>query len=129
MSSGTDQFAPANPYQPPIVAAERGPFGLWPSIGSLIAALLLVTLASVSTYFGCAAYSLTVDYPGLHDPSPNVDGYWPAVANFIFKIFAAISGLLAIVVGAIWAYFSYSRRTKLRTIQNTELRTLSTGAA
>lgn len=80
----------------------------------MIAAICILTLAATSTYFGYAAYRLTIDYPGLNDPSPNVDGYWPAIVNLVYKIFAAISGLLAIGVAAIWVYCLHSRRTKMK---------------
>ncbi len=57
------------------------------SIRSIIASVLFVALAATSTYFGYAAYRLTIDYPDSNDPSPNVDGYWPAVVNLIYKNF------------------------------------------
>jgi hypothetical protein len=103
-----------------MVAVEIGPTSLRYAIGSVITAILIVTLVATSSYFGYAAYRLTIDYPGLNDPSPNVDGYWPAVVNLIYKVFAAISALSAIIIGAIWGYYSLIRRTKLKAMQNTE---------
>ena len=103
-----------NPYETPKVAVETVPRSFRYSIGSIIASVLFVALAATSTYFGYAAYRLTIDYPGLNDPSPNVDGYWPAVVNLIYKIFAAISGLLAMMVAVIWGYCSHARRTKMK---------------
>lgn len=98
------------------------------SIGSMIAPIFIFMLAATSTYFGYAAYRLTIDYPGLNDPSPNVDGYWPAVVNLIYKIFAAISGLLAIIVAAIWGYCLRSRRTRMKKNQNAESIASDSGA-
>ncbi len=103
-----------------MVAVENGQTSLRYTIGSVITAMLIVTLLAISSYFGYAAYRLTIDYPGLNDPSPNVDGYWPAVVNLIYKVFAATSALLAIIIGAIWGYYSVNRRTKLKAMQNTE---------
>jgi ABC-type Fe3+ transport system permease subunit len=129
MSLGTDQFASQNPYQPPLVAVEKRPSSLRYSIGSIFAAILIVTLAATSTYFGYEAYRLTIEYPGLNDPSPNVDGYWPAVVNLFCTVIAAISGLLAIIIGMIWGYCSHSRRTRLRTTQNAEATLSEAGTA
>ncbi len=112
MSLEKDRVVPPAPYQPPMVSAEKGPSSLRYTIGTMLTAFVVVTLVASSTYFGYAAYRLTIDFPGLNDPSPNVDGYWPAVASLINKIVAAICGMLAITIGAVWNYCSFKRRTK-----------------
>ena len=120
MTLSTDQIAPPNPYQAPFVSVEKAPSRLRMSIGFMIKALVIGALVVTAIYFGYAAHRLTIDYPGLNDPSPDVDGYWPAVANFVYMIFAAISGMLAIIIGAIWGYYSFTRRAKMLTTQDTE---------
>ena len=55
-----------------------------------------------AVFIGGALYCLAniVDlhrrFPGMSDPSPNVDAYWPAVAELVMYVFAAIAALIGI---------------------------------
>jgi hypothetical protein len=46
-------------------------------------------------YLVYLALSLRASFPGLHDPSPNVDGYWPRLVHDLYLLFAGILGFAA----------------------------------
>jgi len=69
-----------------------------------LAALTLVS-SSFCAYFIHAATKLKLAYPDFHDPSPDVDGYWPGVAytinvglGLVAGAFAALCSLVLLAV-------------------------------
>ncbi|MCA9246435.1 MAG: hypothetical protein KDA42_04945 [Planctomycetales bacterium] len=64
-------------------------------LAGLLFGLVCVAIAGAQVYY---AHTLRRDYPGLSDPSPNVDGYWPALAHSIAHTIAGVAALLGVPV-------------------------------
>lgn len=114
MPAGPERIETPNPYQPLSGGGEPGPPNSLTSFYPAIAAILVAVLAISSVCCGLAAYRLRKDFPGLYDHSPHVDGYWPAVARFIYMSVAAVSGLLALIIAILGGYRSRPRRAERR---------------
>lgn len=106
----------SNPYAPP---SERGtpsrPVAC--SVGVAFSAALTLVSSSLCAYFIHAATKLKSAYPDFHDPSPDVDGYWPGVVytinigfGLVAGAFTALSGLVLIAI-----IFANRRAAKLAT--------------
>ena len=93
----------------------------------MVGTLLTLALALPSAFFFHRAHRLTVDFPNLHDPSPNVDGYWPAVVHAVYTgiaiILAAGSMICAVASTCILAL----RRGKLRSVETASGGELTSG--
>ncbi len=106
----------SNPYESPRASESGQAVELkpspWPTLVFFVGLMFLV--AAVFLVF--LAFTLRREFPGLHDPSPSVDGYWPAVVHDIYHLLAGLSVILAIVctIGA-----GMLRRT--RRIESAEL--------
>lgn len=108
----------SNPYESPRTSEPTHEVELkpspWPTLVFLTGLMFLV--AAIFLVF--LAFTLRREFPGLHDPSPLVDGYWPAVVHDIYHLLAGLSVILAIActIGA-----GMLRRT--RRIEGAELQT------
>jgi hypothetical protein len=47
-----------------------------------------------AVYFVAKIIHLHRVYPGLSDPSPNIDAYWPAVAEIVYYVYAGIAAVI-----------------------------------
>ena len=118
MLSGLEESCMSNPYESPRTGEPSHEVELkaspWPTLVFLVGLMFLV--AAIFLVF--LAFTLRREYPGLHDPSPLVDGYWPAVVHDIYHLLAGLSVIFAIVctIGA-----GMLRRT--RRIEDAELNT------
>ena len=85
-----------NPYSPPqsdsLRERESRSFPLMPAVGLLVGTLFL---GGVAYCIGYIVY-LHLRYPGLSDPSANVDAYWPAVAEGVMYFFAGTAALIGV---------------------------------
>lgn len=86
---------PINPYESPNMSGPTTSAGCY-TMGAVIAALLVVPLGLLATYFQGIAHQLTVDYPDLYDGSPNVDFYWPSLSHSIHIALAIVAGIGAL---------------------------------
>jgi hypothetical protein len=79
--------------------------------------LVGVMFLAAAVFLVFLAFTLRREFPGLHDPSPLVDGYWPAVVHDVYHLLAGLSVILAIgcTIGA-----GMLRRT--RRIETAELK-------
>lgn len=102
-----------NAYESPRAMGTVASRRKWP-IASVVGLLFAFVLFLPSAYFFYRAHRLTVDYPGLHDPSPNVDFYWPDIAHLINTGLAILfaGGALICTVASIW--IMVVRRRRLR---------------
>jgi len=86
---------PINPYESPSTSGPTTSVGCY-TMGAVIAALLVVPLGLLATYFRGIAHQLTVDYPDLYDGSPNVDFYWPSLSHSIHIALAILTAMGAL---------------------------------
>ena len=63
----------------------------WGTLFFLVGLVLLVGAA----YLVYLAMALRSDYRELHDPTPGVDGYWPALVHDLYLLLAGILGFAA----------------------------------
>ena len=63
----------------------------WGALALLAGLIFLVGAA----YFVYLAMALRADYRDLHDPTPGVDGYWPAIVHDLYLLLAGILGFAA----------------------------------
>ena len=83
------------PYRSPQTSAER-------KVARSLPVLPIIGMIVGGIFLGGVAYCLVniVDlhrrFPGLTDPSPNVDAHWPAVAEVGLYVFAGLAALVGI---------------------------------
>lgn len=63
----------------------------WASLAFLVGLILLVGAA----YFVYLAMALRGEYRELHDSTPGVDGYWPALVYDLYLLLAGLLGFAA----------------------------------
>lgn len=96
-----------NPYESPSSTLNSPKFPRR-KVATLVVAVIGMGLLVVSGYHYYAAARLKVDYPGLSDPSPEVDAYWPSVAHLIYTTCGTLLGIAGVVCGVITIALIYS---------------------
>ena len=105
-------FRLTNPFAPPASdlgdSSERQPIPLGPTSGLVVGCFFL----GAAVYYVARIIYLHRVYPGLWDPSPNVDAYWPAVVEIVYYVFAGIAA--AIGFPTLWVSVVVFRRRQIR---------------
>ena len=96
-----------NPYESPlsISKSRKSPRR---TVAPFVVAAVGIGLLVASGYNFYLAARLEVDYPGLSDPSPNVDAYWPNVVHQIYMVFGTFLGIVGVACGVTTLVLIYS---------------------
>lgn len=97
----------SNPYSPPQLEEKtdtlRRSFPVLSFLGMVFGTLQILAAA----YFVVRIVYLHLEYPGLSDPSPGMDAYWPEVVVFIYWVLA---GILALIGVPLFMYSFFATR-------------------